>query len=395
MDRDILHLSIPDFPIAVSRVADASLRQRPVAVAPTHSERALVQSVSAEGRADGIREGMSVYQARRLCPRLTLLAPDPPLVARAARALQTLSAYYTPAWEPAAAGRLFLDLTGCSRLLGPGRDVATRLEKELAARLRLTGAVGVAGNKLISRIAAGYLRQAGICDVLRGSESRFIAPLPISVLPGLGQGRTATLFNDLNLRRVEEIAALTVTQLRLAVGPFASLLHQRALGIDPSPVLPPRRLPEIREEAYLAREENDEELLWAELCRLVEGCGLRLRQIGRGARKLVLTLTYVDGLTERRAMLFPRPENRDMILLNVTEKLFHKAGQRRVRLKAMQLVGAGLAPVPQQLELFSQDHDNRRMGALQTALDQLRGKYGMAAAQRGRALLCSDFRLSV
>jgi len=392
--RDILHLFIPDFPIAVNRVVDPSLRCRPVAVAPGHSERALLQAVSAEGKTEGIHEGMSVYRARRFCPKLTLLAPDPPLLARASRALQELSARYSPAWEPVAAGRLFLDPTGCDRLFGPGRDVATRLEKEIAVRLRLTGTVGVAANKLVSRIAADYLRQPGVCDVLRGSETGFIAPLPVSVLPGLGQHRTTVLFHDLNLRRVEEVAALTVAQLRLAVGPFAPLLHQRALGVDPSPVQPPRRLPEIREESFLSREENDEDLLRAELCRMVEGCGLRLRQLGRGAGKLVLTLTYVDGLTERRAMLFPSPENRDMALLRSAEELFRRAGQRRVRLKALQLVGMQLALVSRQMELLSDGPDDREGEALQDALDRLRHRYGMAAIQRGRALLASRLRRS-
>ena len=212
------------------------------------------------------------------------LPPDPQLLGRAGRALVELAAAYSPLIEPAAAGRLFLDLTGCGRLLGPGRDAAARLERELAARLRLAGSVGVAGNKLVSRIAAGYLERPGVCDVLRGAEAGFIAPLPVAVLPGIGAARELALASELNLRRVEELARLSVAQLRLPFGPLAPLLHQRARGVDPSPVLPPRRTPGVVEETFLAREENDDDLLLAELCRLVEGCGrrLRLQGLGRG-----------------------------------------------------------------------------------------------------------------
>ena len=194
------------------------------------------------------------------------------------------------------------------------------------------------------------------------------------------------LLQDLNLRRVEELASLTTAQLRLAVGPFAPLLHQRALGIDPSPVRPPRRLPEVREEAFLSREENDEDVLQAELCRLVEGCGLRLRQLGRGTEKLALVLTYADGLTERRGASFSRPENRDMVLLQAAEDLLRNAGQRRVRLKAMQLTATRLAPVSRQLELLPGDQAGHHEEALQDVLDRLRSKYGMAAVRRGRSL---------
>lgn len=131
MERDILHLAIPSFAISLARVVDASLRERPVAIAPIHSERALLQCLSREALQEGLWEGMPVYRARRLCPALHLLPPDPPLVARGQQALLKLVGDYSPLIEPAAGGRLFLDLTGSRKLFGPGRDVGARLEKEL------------------------------------------------------------------------------------------------------------------------------------------------------------------------------------------------------------------------------------------------------------------------
>ncbi|BCR03044.1 hypothetical protein DESUT3_01130 [Desulfuromonas versatilis] len=388
MNRDILHFTIPDFPIAVARVIDATLRERPLAVVPGNSGRALLQSVSAEARAEGVREGMPVYRAQRCCPGLRLLTPDPARVGRAMQALVELTRGYTPLWEPEQGGQLYLDLTGCGRLFGPGRDVAARLEKEVAARLRLHGAVGVAGNKLVSRIASHYLRRPGVCDVLRGSERSFIGPLAVSVLPGIGATREELLLLELNLRRVEELAALSLPQLRLVFGAFAPLARQRAQGVDPSPVQPPRRRPEVAEETFLAEEENDDAVLLAELCRLVEGCGLRLRQLGRGARQLVFSLHYADGVNERRTAALAAPENQDLALLAAAEGLFFQACQRRVRVKGMKLVCRQLSEASAQLELFgcggaaasAQDE------ALQRALDALRERHGMGVVRRGRSL---------
>jgi DNA polymerase-4 len=386
MERDVLHLSIPAFPIALARVEDASLRGRPVAVGPANSERALLQCVSAEARAEGVREGMALYRARRFCPALTLLTPDPQLTAKGTRALLELSGSYTPVWEPAAPGRLFLELTGGRRLFGPGRDVAARLERELEGRLRLAGSVGVAGNKLVSRIAAGYLKRPGVCDVLRGSEKSFLAPLPVAVLPGVGSAREAALLHDLNLRRVEEVAALAISQLRLAFGPFAPLLHQRAQGVDPSPVQPPRRSAEVAEESFLDREENDDALLLAELCRLAEGCGSRLRRLGKGALSLTLTVTHADGVAGRAATTFDAPRSLDLALYEAAEELFRRACTRRVRVKAMRLSCGRLVAESRQLELFSQGGEPApHQEALQEALDRLRERYGMAAVRWGRS----------
>jgi DNA polymerase-4 len=177
-----------------------------VAIVPSHSDRGLLQTVSAEARADGVREGMPVYQARRLCPSLMLIPPDPLLAARAMENLLRLAGRYSPTWEAAAPGRLYLDLTGSGRLHGSGRDVAARMEKEIGDALTLWGTVGLAGNKLVSRIASEIIKRPGVCEILRGSEKTFIGPLPVGVLPGVGSARQ-TILQELNLRRVEQVAS--------------------------------------------------------------------------------------------------------------------------------------------------------------------------------------------
>lgn len=380
-----MHLSIPAFPVALARVADPLLRERPVAVVPGHSDRALLQSVSREARSDGVSEGMSVYRARRLCPALILLPPDPELIARGTRSLLEITGNYSPVSEPASQGRLFLDMTGCRRLFGPARDLAARLDKELAARLRLQGTIGVAGNKLVSRIASGYLDNPGVCDVLRGSERSFIAPLPVTVLPGVGHSRKAVLMQDLNLQRVEEVADLSIAQLRLAFGPFAPLLLQRASGFDPSPVQPPKRIPEVSEESFLDEEANDDQLLLAELCRLVEGCGLRLRRAGKSAGRMALTVNYADGVAEQRVSTLPAAVNHDLLIFEVAEELFRKACQRRVRVKGLKLVCSRFAIENRQMDLFNeQEALPLRQDALQGALDRLREKHGMDSVRWGR-----------
>ncbi len=385
--RDILHLAIPAYAVAIARVVDTSLRERPVAIAPGTSQRALLHCISTEAAGDGIIAGMSVRQARRLCPALIVLPPDPRLRVRANRALHGLVANYSPLIEPAADGQLFLDLTGSRKLFGPGRDLAMRLEKELETRLRLSGALGVAANKLVSRIAAGYLEQPGVCDILRGSERSFIAPLPVSVLPGIGNIREKILLQELNLRRIAELADLSLAQLRLVFGPFAPLIQQRAQGQDASPVCPPKRTPEIVAEGFLPREENDDGLLLAELCRLVEYCGLRLRQRQRGAGELFLSIHYADGVQQSGSAALGVPQNHDLLLYTAAEQLFKKLCVRRTRVKGFKLACRKLDWPDQQVDLFTTSGPAPRQRALQQAIDQLRRKYGMQVVQRGHTLV--------
>jgi len=386
MERDILHLAIPAFAIALARVDDPALRQRPVAVAPLHSERALLQCVSVEAQKEELYPGMPASHARRLCPALQIIPPDPCRLAQGSRALLAVAGRYSPLIEPVVAGRLYLDYTGCRSLLGFPRDAAARLEREISARLRLQGTVGVAGNKLVSAIASGYLETPGVCDVLRGAEGSFLGPLPVAALPGIGRQRETALLHDLNLRTIGELVRLPVPRLRLVFGPFAPLFSQRAQGVDPSPVRPPKRAEEISDEAFLDKEENDDAHLLTELCRLVENCGLRLRRLGKTTGRMTLHLTYADGIGEQRSRDLPCPVDHDLLLYQAAEELFFAACRRRVRLRGMRLRCGRLSGTHRQLDLFASAGVPPQLEALQNALDGLRQRYGMEAVRWGRSL---------
>ncbi|UFS71415.1 DNA polymerase IV [Geomonas sp. RF6] len=388
MDREILHITVPAFPIALSRVVDSALRGRPVAVAPLNSERALLQCVSSEAASDGVFAGTPIFRARKVCPSLIVIPPDPDLLARGSRALSELSGEFTPVVEPGQ-GRVFLDLTASRRLFGPARDVAARLEKRIAGEMGLQAMAGAGINKLVSRVAADALPEPGVFDVFPGSEKDFLAPFPVSVLPGVGEARQQILFRDLNLQFVEHVARLTVPQLRLAVGPFAPLLHDRACGIDRSPVQPPRQSGEIVEEGLLSREENDDEVILSELLRLVEGCGLRLRRLRKGAREIALAVTYADGVTEEGKRLLKRPVSLDLMLLAEVEELFYSTCKRRQRVRALRLSCGRIGEDAGQMELFAPEvgEVSPRQLALQETLDALREKHGKGVVCWGKGIV--------
>ncbi len=378
---------MPAFPIALARVVHSHLRGRPVAVAPLNSERALLQSVSSEAAAEGVHVGTPIYHARRSCPSLVVIAPDPHLMAKGSQALTELSAEFTPMVEPAA-GRVFLDVTASRRLFGPARDVAARLEKSIAGELGLEAMAGAGGNKLVSRVAADVMQEPGVYDVFHGAERHFLAPFPVSVLPGVGESRQTLLFQDLNLKLVQEVAALSVPQLRLAVGPFAPLLHDRACGIDRSPVQPPRMSTEIVEEGLLEQEENDDAILLSELLRLVEGCGLRLRRLRKGARKITLSVMYADGVTQQGKKILPVPTSLDLPLLAAVEELFFATCKRRQRVKGLRLSCDQVAEDAGQMDLFAAApaEVSRKENDLQETLDLLREKHGKNVVRWGKGL---------
>ena len=238
MQRHIIHLHIPSFSISVARVCSPALRSRPVAVAPPQSERALILAVSPEARKEGIFKGMPLSKAMKQCPGLTALPPDPGLTERASKAMTRVVGQYTPLWEPSRPGHIYLDVTGTERLWGKAKDTGYRLRQEIKARLRLSGTVGVAGNKMVSSIASRITPSLEVMDVDPGREPSFMAPLKVDVVPGIGRVRRKILLEELNIIRVRELAALDVGALKLISADWPMSFTR-----EPWALIPPRSTP--------------------------------------------------------------------------------------------------------------------------------------------------------
>ena len=386
MDRHIIHLHIPAFAIAVARVCEPAFRERPVAVAPPQSDRALILAASSEARKEGIFKGMPLGRAMKRCPGLTVLPPNPERTLKAAHVLVQEAARYTPLWEPFRPGHIYLDVTGTDRLWGRAKDTASRLNREVKEHLRLSGVAGVAGNKMVAGIASQILPHEGVLDVEHGREASFMAPLKVGVVPGIGRFRRKVLLEELNIVRVRELITLDLGSLKLVFGRQAYLIRERALGIDPTPVYPTRMRPTVTEEMTFPQDENDDRRLRGALYGLVETCARRLRSRTLFPRKAGLLIRYSDQMETKRRLQLPRLSFWDFDLYGPLEELFFKACQRRVRVRFMKVWFWDMSPDSGQLSLFH-DHaprEEKRSHVIE-ALDRIRARHGTEAIKSGRA----------
>ena len=157
--RHIIHFHVPALPIALARISSPGLRNRPVVTARVQSARAVVLCASQEAGRYGIFKGMSIENAAKRCPDLTVLPYDPEEMEKACNRLAGAAMQYTPVWELSRPGHLYLDLTGTKRLWGHVKDTACHLKKQVKEDLSLSGTVGVASNKMVSHIASCVIRR--------------------------------------------------------------------------------------------------------------------------------------------------------------------------------------------------------------------------------------------
>jgi DNA polymerase-4 len=386
LHRHIIHIHISAFSIAVARVFRPELRERPVAVAPARSERALILSASLEAQKEGVFKGMPLSKAKKSCPALMVLPPDPGLTKKACETLARVVAQYTPLWEPARPGHVYLDVTGTERLWGRARDTACRLREEIKDRMSLPGTVGVAGNKMVSNIASRIIPSSGVMDVDPGSEGPFMAPLKVGVVPGIGRFRKKVLLEELSITRVRELVALDMGSLKLVFGRQSFVIHQRALGIDPTPVCPAPEKPMVSEEVTLAQDENDDQKLLGTLYGLVEKCALRMRKRALFPATAGLLIRYSDQMEIRRQIKLSLSSFWDFDLYTPLETLFLNACKRRVRVRFIRIRFWDFSYSSAQLSLFHAPSPalEKRYMVIQ-ALDRIRERHGEGVIKYGRA----------
>jgi DNA polymerase-4 len=390
MDRQIVCFQIPAFEVAVARLEDPGLRQRPVAIAPLHTPRACLHELSSEAEQEGLYTGMRVEHARQLCPSLQILPADPFRVRLAHQHLLDVITHFSPTWEPVRPGYFFLDLTGTGRLFGPAVQTAARIEREVIHRYRLSGVMGVSSNKLVSRVAATLVQPTQLCDVRPGSEQVFLAPLPITVLPGFRESSAKSigvLLQDLNLRTLGQLAQTSLPQLAVVLGRYATLLHRWANGIDPSPVLPPIHRPAVEVTRTLASDEVDDRQLLHGLYGLLEELCRTLRRQQRVCRQLTLTLLHSDYQEVSRRHSFATGTYWEADMYPCLKNLFFGCFTRRVRIRRTGLRAEVLERPQEQLSLFDgetpESRKQARMQRLSLALDRLRSQFGNNAVHWG------------
>ena len=389
--KSVLFLDPPEFCIRVESLVTPRLRERPIIVAAPGAERATVLALSAEARAAGVNRGTAVLLAKKLCPDLVVLPPNPALYARASRALHEVIARYAPIVEPHGYGHAFCDVTGTERLFGPPVDVAWKLARAAWERIPLPLAIGVAANKLVSEVAAEVAkaqRRSGtaaqgdaLIPVAPGEEAMFLAPNHVELLPGLEQ-KLRDRLDEYQLEQIGQVAEIPVPDLCAVFGARGRSLHAATVGIDPRPVLPPAVKAEFRVEHTLTTDTNDRGELDRLLTTLADALGRRLRRRNLAARRLKLLITYVDWKETARTVALPSLQL-DADLRAVVRRAFAEAVTRTVAIRAVGLVVDQLVEAGMQLELFEGGPAIRRMGGQQQAIDRITTRWGASGIRRG------------
>ena len=376
MLRNIVHLGVPDFYTAIEQLRRPELKRRPLVLAEA-GERSVIQGVNSNARKEGIREGMPLSRARRLCSRIHVMPSDFYHYREKHLDIVRESGFFSPLVEGSCPGSYFIDVTGTRRLWGPGPDLACRMEKDLYIKMGLRARVGLASNKLVSQVASNCIDPGDLSFIFPGNEESFLSPLPVDLLPGVGEVTTSRLAG-FNILKIGQLASFPLDMLAAVFGRSAERLLKIAKGMDPAPVLPTHQVPRVSITKILDRDEIDLGRLESVLFQQVEEAGWNLRRHNRCPGNFRLQIRYADGVSvDTRKRISSGSVQADRFLFRSILPVFYQLFRRRVAVRRLVLEFSDLVMPFSQLSLFTwEKKKSSKELNLQKVLDSIRMKFG-------------------
>ena len=391
MTRAILHVDMDAFYASVEQRDNPELVGKPVIVG-WPGGRGVVAAASYEVRRFGVRSAMPMHTALRLCPGAVCIPPRMQRYREVSGIVFGVFHEITPLVQGLSLDEAYLDVTESQALLGEPAAIARRIKDQIRARTRLSASVGVAANKLVAKIASDLDKPDGLTVVPQERVRQVLDPLSVRRLPGLGR-KLGDKVEAAGLRTLGELRTATDAVLWPLFGRDAQRMRERAAGIDDRPVQPDLEEKSLSAEDTFAQDLADPRRLDAQLCRLADLAGERLRARGLMAGRVGVKIRRHDFATFTRQRAIAPPTQDGRTLRNVARELLSRwlAEHSGAKLRLLGVVLTDLSPASQ-LGLFDGGREPRPAGQgardprLDSALDEVRARFGGAALRRGNTI---------
>jgi DNA polymerase-4 len=415
----ILHVDMDAFYAAVMTRERPDLQDLPVVVGGGH--RGVVLSANYLARRSGVRSGIPMGRARRLCPEAEVLRPDYDLFSSVSSSVMEIFARVTPLVRPMSLDEAFLDVRGAIRRMGGPVTIAEMIRAQVADEQRITCSVGVAGTVGVAKVASRRAKPDGVLAVPTDEVVSFLHPLPVEELWGVGD-KTGAQLRRFGLVTVGDVAHTPVATLRRAVGhALGSQLHDWAWGVDRRTVAgtgsvraafgfdvgpggsrartsersPERdRAPDksMGADETFGRDTDDPEVLLRELLRLTAKVTARMRSARVVGRTVTVKIRFSDFTTITRSRT--RAESSDVTweIYGTVREVFASLGLQRARVRLVGVRVEGLAPRAGATRQLVLGEPSRGWSEADRAVDRAVDRFGTAAVRPASLLAANQAR---
>lgn len=377
--KSILHLDLDSFFVSVERHINTELKNRPLLVGGM-GDRGVVAACSYETRKFGVRSGMSMKLARKLCPEATVIKGNAGTYTSHSHIVTEIIRERVPSFEKASVDEFYADLSGMDKFFGIEK-FAKELRETIISQSGLPISFGLSQNKIVSKIATGVAKPNAEKIIGQGREKGFLAPLPVNRIPLIGN-KTYQLLMNLGIYKIETIQQMPPEMLESVLGKNGRIIWKRANGIDNSPIIPFHERKSISTERTFNRDTIDVVRLHATLVAMAENLAYQLRRGNKLTSNVSVKIRYSDFQTYTKQAKIPYT-SADHILIPKVEGLFKQLYNRRMLIRLIGVKFTGLVGGNYQINLFD---DSEEMLSLYNSLDHIRERFGEHSVMRAVSL---------
>ncbi len=338
-NRIIFHVDMDQFFAAVEERERPEIRGKPVVVGADPKEgkgRGVVSTCNYEARKYGVRSGMPITRAWRLCPQAVFLPVNFSLYLQVSGQIMNILQQYADKFEPWGFDEAFLDVSSRVERYEEARRLAVEIKREIYEKERLTCSVGVGPNKLIAKIASDFQKPDGLTLVEEKDVKAFLEPLDVDRLLWVGKKTTRKL-NEMGIKTIGDLATYDPSVLAERFGVMGTQLYLYAQGIDRAEVGLRGPVKSIGRNVTFEQDTSDWALVFQTLDKLCVEIQEEVKEYNFLFKTVTITVRYENFETHTRSRTLPFLTNK----LSDFQKPAHELMQPYLRAeRRIRLIGA-------------------------------------------------------
>jgi len=340
MGRIILHIDMDYFFAQIEERENPQFKGKPVVVGADPKGgrgRGVVSTANYIARKYGIHSALPISKAYELCPKAIFLPVNMELYQRVSeRIMEIIKKYFPPSnfgggfeFEQVSLDEAYLDLShifddrqkhSIKQIWGRAEEIARKLKKEILEKEKLTATVGMGSNKLIAKIASEKAKPNGLLIIKPNQVKKFLEPLDIEDLPGIGP-KTAEKLRIIGINKIKELKRLSKTKLKDMFGVVGEVIYERARGIDEEPVTSEEVIKSIGKQITFEKDTKDSEIIFKNFEQMIKEVHQELFKNNFSFKTITVVCRYQGFETHTKSKTLKEPTNNFEILKKEAKKL--------------------------------------------------------------------------
>ena len=356
----------------------------------TGGERGIVACASYPAKKLGIKRGVPLHEARKICPSLIILPSDYETYSLFSRRMFDIMRRFTPDVEEYSIDEAFADITGMRRVLHSSyEEIALKMKKEIERDLGITVSVGLSITKVLAKVASKHLKPAGM-TVIKGRDiAQYLCDLPVEKVWGIGPATTNYLAK-MGIHYALEFAQLPEkTVLKKFTKPTVEIWQElRGASVYPVTMEEKSSYASISKTKTFAPPTSNAEYLFAHLMRNMESACIKARRYSLAPNKIVVFLKKNDFHTVGSEAKLSRPCAFPLEFSGIIHNLFDSCYCPKDIYRATGVVLLNLEPDTNiQYTLFDKPLQAEKIRGLYNVADELGQKFGKHTLHLGSSHL--------